>query len=536
MEMKNICRMVLLGAGIILSLAGCQKGNTPGEQTGKAVKFSATSGSIETRTAFSGEGTGTTTDEFGRKILSHERINWIANEDKIMIASDYATIYGDPTTKYATYTIASVRADGDKSYATLAEKNGNEELFFNEEHDKYAFWGIYPAEAGKGTDLVQAKASFELPATQAPYGDPVTANSTDNTKTLTTYAADMSKAVQLAAAVNQTEGSPAELDFYPSFTAFEITLCTKDNSMMLKKVVISRSDDKGMTGAVEAQIATGGNSSYTLTYNSDKAITYNFPGDNGVEISPTKYVSFTVLAVPEDIQGLNLEFHMGDGSITKATLKTKATDTAAAGPITFAGCKKHCLRGIAVPGGWKFLWLDIEVMDWVEVSTTQDNDKNCVQASQFGVSFAGDPEGTEVQHNLRYVKGNDKDYRQCWVFGTNNTVTVQFKIMMPSTGTFSIEKCGDTGDFTVTAATTPASTVTTSGNTISGTLAEGATYITLTINSTATEVKTLYFKTTASDGTSTFNLDSETQLYDMRGYHYFIVNGTASTTFADLTI
>ena len=533
--MKSICRMVLLAAGIVLSLAGCQKSNTPGELTGKAVKFNATTGSIMTRTSFTGDGTSTGTDDFGRKILSHERINWEIG-DQIMIASDYATVLNS-TTKYATYKVATMTENGDKSYATLYEKAGTEELFFNDEHAKYKFWGIYPASAGTGTSLVNAQASYTIDASQAPVGTPKTTNHTINNKavTLTTLAPDMTKAVMLAAAEDQNSES-VELDFYPSFTAFEITLCTKDNSMMLKKVVISRSDDKGMTGAVEAQIATGGNSSYTLTYNSDKAITYNFPGDNGVEISPTKYVSFTVLAVPEDIQGLNLEFHMGDGSITKATLKTKATDTAAAGPITFAGCKKHCLRGIAVPGGWKFLWLDIEVMDWVEVSTIQDNDKNCVQASQFGVSFAGDPEGTEVQHNLRYVKGNDKDYRQCWVFGTNNTVTVQFKIMMPSTGTFSIEKCGDTGDFTVTAATTPASTVTTSGNTISGTLAEGATYITLTINSTATDVKTLYFKTTVSDGTSTFNLDSETQLYDMRGYHYFIVNGTASTTFDDLTI
>ena len=64
----------------------------------------------------------------------------------------------------------------------------------------------------------------------------------------------------------------------------------------------------------------------------------------------------------------------------------------------------------------------------------------------------------------------------------------------------------------------------------------GTTYITITISTTTTAVKTIYFKTGVSDGTTNFSLDSETQLYDMRGYHYFIANADATTTFADLNI
>ena len=143
----------------------------------------------------------------------------------------------------------------------------------------------------------------------------------------------------------------------------------------------------------------------------------------------------------------------------------------------------------------------------------------------------------EEEHCLRYVKGNDKDYRQCWVFNSENTVTVTYKIMTPASGTWRIEKCGDTGSFTV-AVTSSAGGVTQSGNLISGALAgDGPTYITMTITSNeATALKTLYFKTSVSDGSTFFSLDSETQLYDMRGYHYFIVNGKASTTFDDLNI
>ena len=138
--MKSICRMILLSAGIVLSLAGCQKGNTPGEATGKSVKFSATSGSIDTRTVFTGDGaTSTSTDEFGRKILAHERINWVPG-DQVMIASDYAAVPGT-STKYASYTVYQINEQGDKCYATLEEKDDNE-LFFDENQNSYKFWGV----------------------------------------------------------------------------------------------------------------------------------------------------------------------------------------------------------------------------------------------------------------------------------------------------------------------------------------------------------------------------------------------------------
>ena len=156
----------------------------------------------------------------------------------------------------------------------------------------------------------------------------------------------------------------------------------------------------------------------------------------------------------------------------------------------------------------------------------------------------------KAEHCLRYVKGNDKNYRQCWVFKPTFTagegddvttettvVTVKYKIMMPTSGTWSIEKCGDTASFTV-GVTSTSGEVSLEDNTYSGDLTStGATYITITISSTEpNDVKTLYFKTYVSDGEYIYSLDSETQLYDMRGYHYFIVNGTAATTFDDLNI
>lgn len=533
--MKNICRMVLLAAGIVLSLAGCQKSNTPGELTGKAVKFNATTGSIMTRTSFTGDGTSTGTDDFGRKILSHERINWEIG-DQIMIASDYATVLNS-TTKYATYKVATMTENGDKSYATLYEKAGTEELFFNDEHAKYKFWGIYPASAGSGTSLVNAQASYAIDASQAPVGTPKTTNHTINNKavTLTTLAPDMTKAVMLAAAEDQTSES-VELDFYPGFTAFEFTLNSRDAELVLTKMELTTAEGKSLAGNVAVNIKTAANSEYTCTYPSDKKVTYTFP-ENTV-IASTKYLTFTVYALPEDIEGLTLKFYMGNGTTTTATLKTKATTSTPSGPITFAGGKKHCLRGIAIPGGWKFLTLDITVKEWIELEIEQSNGSG-VQATQFAVDGADNLR--ELKDAVDKVDAN-KDYRQCWLFtkntetGANNPITVTYKIMMPTSGTWAIEKLGDTSDFTVSV-TSSVGTVTTEGNKYRGALAtSGSTYITITINSSATALKKLYFKTTVSNGTTNFSLDSETQLYDMRGYHYFIVNGTAATTFDDLNI
>ena len=74
--MKQFTNIVLLSAGILLSLTGCQKG-TGVENAGKNVRLSASTG-YETRTAYSGA------RDDNKKI---ERIDWSAG-DQIMVWSD----------------------------------------------------------------------------------------------------------------------------------------------------------------------------------------------------------------------------------------------------------------------------------------------------------------------------------------------------------------------------------------------------------------------------------------------------------------
>lgn len=534
--MRNISKMFLLGAGIILSLAGCQKGTTPANLTGKAIRFSAAAGSVNTRTSFSGDGTqdGTKTDEFGRKLLTWERIDWTVG-DAVMIASDNATVYQDPNnTHYATYTVASVTANGDISEAELDEKAGSEELFFTGA-EKYTFWGVYPAAVGVGTDLQAGKASYTINNAQpvsdptATTSDPVTVDGV--TKKLTTLSTDMTQAVMLAKAENQTAESVV-LQFYPAFTAFEFTLNSLTSELNLATLELTNAAGKSIAGEVVATIKTGkpgseNESTFVIT-ESATALKYTFP--EGTKITKTDYLTFTVFALPEDIEGLDLKFTMADGEVQKAKLKklvgTEPQD------ITFGKCKKHNLRGIAVKGGWnfKYLTLDIDVLKWVDIES-EISSGDGVQATQFAVAGASnlrelkdaavDASTTMTDDEKTAAYNANKAYRQYWVFPAGQEVTVTYKIMMPLVGTWAVELCGDdAASFTVEP---------TSGD-LAGAEAS-ATYITLKINtpSDLTGEKTLYLKTTVTSGGETYNLDSETQLYDMRGYHYFVVNGNVDT-------
>lgn len=407
--------MILLSAGVVLSLAGCQK-DPSAQLNGKAVLFTASSSSpkAETRTVFSGDGTPKKNsnnedmlDEFGRKILTWERIDWKPG-DQVMIASDKATVYGSDQ-KYATYTVASVSSseDGKRSLALLDEKDGSEELFFNNE-SSYSFWGVYPAPEN-GNDIVNGIAKFTIAADQSSFGTPEIKNSTDGTKTLTILQPNMSQAVMLGKEMGATQ-QEVDIKFYPAFTAFEFTLMAKDSDIDLKSLVIESSkasneeSNKALTGAVTATILSGedesgrGKSTYSIEHSSTKSITYNFPANT--QITKTKYLTFTILALPEDITGLTLEFHMGaDGNqVQKATLKQNGN------AITFAGCRKHCLRGIAVKGGWQFE-LGGQVLDWIPNQAKTNFSEN-VQAKPFTIVGA-----TETGNHEEAAHGYERYYQ-----------------------------------------------------------------------------------------------------------------------------
>ena len=137
--MKNFTNIILLSAGILLSLTGCQKGTGTNEGNGKLVRFSMSTGT-STRTAYSGEVKN-----------GKERIDWAAG-DKVMIWSDNATVRPEGTPYFsgnnnlAVYTVGTITTSEEKSYATIEDPAGNG-LQYPDEDPGSQFWGVYPASA-----------------------------------------------------------------------------------------------------------------------------------------------------------------------------------------------------------------------------------------------------------------------------------------------------------------------------------------------------------------------------------------------------
>ena len=131
--------------------------------------------------------------------------------------------------------------------------------------------------------------------------------------------------------------------------------------------------------------------------------------------------------------------------------------------------------------------------------------------------------------NVYELHNNDegKALRQTWVLGSN-TATVKFKIFSPAGGSWEIVPQGDNlSKFTVNG--TAPTTLTGSIHTRDEEATLGATQVTFTVASNgANPGDQIWFKTYVYTGPNKsgdkFSLDSETQLYDLRGFHYFRVD------------
>ena len=156
MKMRKITSILLLGAGILLSLAGCQKGTTS-DNEGKLIQFGARTGA-PTRTAYSGEGTIGADGE-----LTWERIDWVSG-DEILIGSDKALGRKEGTNRYANYRIYGVQSDGNISTASISDNDGKGLVWGDE--PAYTFWGIYPASAGDA-NIAEGEATYTIAATQS---------------------------------------------------------------------------------------------------------------------------------------------------------------------------------------------------------------------------------------------------------------------------------------------------------------------------------------------------------------------------------
>ena len=230
------------------------------------------------------------------------------------------------------------------------------------------------------------KATFAIPASQQMNADSTAKTATtgegDAAVTTVTLPADMSNAWMFACVEGAKPGKDGvELDFYPAFTAFELTFegdKEYDGNITVTKVDLI--SDSPLAGSVEATLAPGtrtntvgevahtiGASTYACTAAGESPYTLSYTLPEGSVVSAKDRIVLTVFALPQDVAGLKLRFHVTiDGEETTFT----GTLSKGGQPITFGACEKHRIKGVAVPGNlWKIFYAPgiIEADEWVEV-------------------------------------------------------------------------------------------------------------------------------------------------------------------------
>lgn len=406
----------LILAGLVL-LAGCQKdGNHL--KGGQSIRFTAGSGAPATRTAYS----GVTTTVDGRDI---ERIDWVSG-DLIRIYSDKAT---DRVTNqhFSDYSIGTVTEDGRYSRGTLTTNPDGNGLVWSEEGGDYTFFGVYPSSGATIDPASGAATGATIPASQTVAGTGTGTGSfkIDGTVTpvnTTVLKPDMGKALMFARKLLNINAAKVNLDFYPAYTAFEISLVCGDDAedvALTGFTLTSRDIDAAHPGTP----LTG---NFTAVIQEDNATTYTCPteltSDNGKitfdltgrMISKSKGLTFTVFALPQDLTNLKIRFDLADGTYRAIDLKKDGAF------INFPACRKHRITGIAMPHTtWKFaIDLGPMVLPWELISTETDFSKQ-ISSSKFKITHHNtemlDPNGDDFEdimpgdhyYNVRTLKTDE---------------------------------------------------------------------------------------------------------------------------------
>jgi len=512
--MRKITSIILLSAGVLLSLTGCQKGNETNENSNGAVRFSAST-NAETRTAYSGV-----------RDTEKERIDW-SESDKIMIWSDLAAVpegrtpYFAGNPNLAVYGLANIKVSGSQSIANIDNQTGNA-LHYPENDQECAFWGIYPAEA-----VTESPVNNTLPLSIS--AAQTLAENTNTTDTdLNDYVPEMNEAYMLAYAAGAKESGPAvDLLFKPAFTDFEFNITTKLTTPLTIKAMEIKSETTPLSGKFTAAFANG-EWGFTIADDAAMSVKATMPGDGlTIQSGAMETLSLNIFALPHDLKDLKVVFYTNEGTkAMKLTIpgdKTKMKE--------FKGCWKHRINGLILPTGWFFSYitLDLQVVDWQAVDVTGGSEE-FPQATQFAVSGEGVKNGyTDINHGI-----GDKDpYRQQWYFQKGQTVTVFFKIMLPVNATWLLEPVGGVegaeGDLSPNFVFTNAYTGATGDAALTGTIDDsGNTAVKVEITYTGNDAASFFFHSYAIKDGIKYNIDSETQIYDRgRGYHTFFVNNPA---------
>ena len=356
-DMKRLIQLLAIVsvAGGVALLSGCQKEGWGGKGSLKEVSFGATAhSSVDTRTEYMGYNGG-----------AYENIKWVDN-DKIRIYSPdaarrVAVEAGEaPENCYywADYQVVPISSNPTKGTLknlskdlSSASDEGNGLVWLGE---SATFYGVYPVPAGqngKGPDVASGKVTFGIPSSQS-----------FSTK------GNMRDAY-MTAKTTASEGEQVSLNFFPDFTAFEISFRRQGQGpdVTLNSFTLGSAGNDIMAGDYTIDLS-GANKTYDFTGASDKAITaVNRTGSpvvipSGAADDP---LVFTVFALPRDMENLYLELNTTSDGVDRtwklALSKKDANDDFQ--PIKFGACMKHRIYGLVLPSGE--LLISVDTAPWL---------------------------------------------------------------------------------------------------------------------------------------------------------------------------
>ena len=450
-------------------------------------------------------------------------IDW-ASGDKIRIYSpDTGVVTGDGGTttltptdpsyelgyNYADYTIDRVSRTGHVSGATLKNVGDNGLSWLS--NASATFYGAYPNET-----LICSNTDNRLRF--APVVPGVGTSGQTGSREFVTN-------LPLLAIQTVENGGDVTLDFYPAFSTYEFELSSFEDAMTVYSFEFSSGTTTDyVTGMCYYDLNKLSSGSHFLPNNligyegseCQTSIKFDY-GTEGKQITETSKLYVVVFTLPRAFTNPVIKVDCkvnGYRSTKKLVLKKTDTD------LTFPAGSYANIKGVEVKGDFlrfKTITVNGSVVAW-DVDDEQ-SPALLPQASQFNVKGSSDA----VYNVYDKHKGEDptdpdygKAYRQYWVVPQGETATVSFKIVTPRTGTYTIAPQGDTGSFSF------------GGDALSGNIPSDG-IITFTVTPTTSDNKTLYFNTSITSGGVTYSLDSETQLFDIRGYHYFVTKDPLPT-------
>ena len=417
---KKIMIVVSAIAGLIV-LSGCQKELFSRKGEIHNVKFGAKTHSfLGTRTEY---GAYNNTDP---NLATHQDINWVTG-DQIRVYSPTAAcrigLESPDAPKYywADY---SVTPNSDKTTGTITNVgNTSDGAAYNpeagvsasgnglawvsgQEDTKHTFYAIYPSPGTNevsGNGLAGCSGKFNL-SIEGP------------TQLFTPDARHAAKYMTAVAKPNPASMSDnVELDFYPAFTAFEISLRSADAAVPVESFELKSTGSTALTGNFMVDYTNYSTTTQLPTYTctgTGKSITVSLrdktiPAKNDTS---SEDLTFCILALPQDLTDLSIVITTAAGK--SRTLKLNYSDTnsdpAKRGqPINFTARAKHRIYGLGFKEGSEWmLEIDGEVLPWNGYAHTI-NDHVSVE-EKVKISGAIEPNG---YNHYKAANGYNKYYQ-----------------------------------------------------------------------------------------------------------------------------